>query len=214
MHCVDTGRFSPGAAADRDLRNHGLPGRYGVGCFGRVRHQKGTDLFVDAMIGLLPRYSEWTAFITGRVTAEQQGFADALKQRVKEAGLEDRILFLGEVDAILPWYRRISLYVAPSRNEGFGLTPLEAMATGVVAVASDAGAYGEMIENGTTGAVVRAGDGAALRAAIESYLADPNLAERHGAAALAHVRAHFALEREAAGIGEVYESLWPESARP
>ncbi|MGG2478097.1 hypothetical protein ACNVD4_22235, partial [Rhizobium sp. BR5] len=32
----------------------GLPGQYLIGCFGRVRHQKGTDLFVRAMIELLP----------------------------------------------------------------------------------------------------------------------------------------------------------------
>ena len=53
------------------------------------------------------------------------------------------------------WYRRISLYVAPSRNEGFGLTPLEAMASGSPVVASDAGAYADLIVEGETGFVVR-----------------------------------------------------------
>ena len=73
------------------------------------------------------------------------------KARSRAAGLADRILFLGEVPDIKPWYRRLSLYVAPSRNEGFGLTPLEAMASGAAVVASDAGAYAEMIEPGEDG---------------------------------------------------------------
>ena len=82
------------------------------------------------MIALLPEFPDWTAIVTGRVTAENRDFANDLERRVHEAGLSERIRFLGEVPDIRPWYRRLSLYVAPSRNEGFGLTPLEAMASG------------------------------------------------------------------------------------
>ena len=57
----------------------GLPGQRAIGCFGRVRHQKGTDLFVDAMIALLPEFPDWTAVVTGRVTAEHQAFAGELR---------------------------------------------------------------------------------------------------------------------------------------
>ncbi|MGO8425835.1 glycosyltransferase, partial [Rhizobium ruizarguesonis] len=107
----------------------GLPGRHLIGCFDRVRHQKGTDLFVRAMIELLPQHTEWTAVVSGRVTAEHVAFADKRKADVAAAGLSDRILFRGEVPDIKIWYRRLTLYVAPSRNEGFGRTPLEAMAS-------------------------------------------------------------------------------------
>lgn len=208
MHGVDVGDFHPAATPDDAFSAAGLPGARAVGCFGRVRHQKGTDLFVDAMIALLPRYSGWTAVISGRVTPEHAGFADGLKARIAAAGLSDRIVFLGEVPDIKLWYRRISLYVAPSRNEGFGLTPLEAMASGVPAVTSDAGAYAEMIVEGETGAVVPAGDGQALTAAIEPFLADPARTEACGHAARAHVAARFPLEGEAAGIRKVYEKVW------
>ncbi len=74
------------------------------------------------MIALLPKYPEWTAIITGRTTSEHQSFEDDLKARIAAAGLQDRILILGEVPDIRVWYRRLTLYVAPSRNEGFGLT--------------------------------------------------------------------------------------------
>lgn len=213
MHGVDVERFHPPRGADDEWAASGLPGRYGVGCFGRVRHQKGTDLFVDAMIALLPEFPDWTAVVSGRVTAENRGFAEALKRRVAEAGLGERIRFLGEVADIGVWYRRVSLYVAPSRNEGFGLTPLEAMASATAVVASDAGAYAEMIEPGRTGAIVPAGDGAALRQAIGRYLADPERAAAQGRAALDHVRACFRLEREAEALGAIYEELWTGASR-
>lgn len=208
MHGVDTAHFHPPATeADRG-DGAGFGGTRLVGCFGRIRHQKGTDLFVEAMLELLPRHPGWAAVITGRVTAENQGFADGLKRRIAEAGLSERIRFLGEVPDVGVWYRRVALYVAPSRNEGFGLTPLEAMASGAAVVASDAGAYAEQVEDGVTGAVVAAGDGVALREAIARYMEEPGLAERHGAAGLASVLERFPLEKEAEGIARVYEAIW------
>ncbi|RDJ07425.1 glycosyl transferase family 1 [Rhizobium phaseoli] len=207
QHGVDLSLFHPPETAEDGIAATGLPGRYLVGCFGRVRHQKGTDLFVKAMIELLPRHPEWTAVVSGRVTAEHVAFGDKLKADVKAAGLADRILFLGEVPDIKVWYRRLTLYVAPSRNEGFGLTPLEAMASRTAVVASDAGAYAELIAEGETGSVVTAGDGEALTRAIAPYIADPGLAIAHGENALRHVRANFALEKEANAIGAFYDRL-------
>ncbi|MBX4873326.1 glycosyltransferase family 4 protein [Rhizobium bangladeshense] len=207
QHGVDLSLFHPPETAEDAIAATGLPGRYLVGCFGRVRHQKGTDLFVQAMIELLPQRPEWTAVVSGRVTAEHAAFGEKLKADVAAAGLSDRILFLGEVPDIKIWYRRLTLYVAPSRNEGFGLTPLEAMASRTAVVASDAGAYAEQIVGGETGAVVAAGDGEALTRVIARYLADPALAIAHGDNGLRHVRENFALEKEASAIGAVYDRL-------
>ena len=206
-HGIDLDVFHPPRSADDAMAATGLPGRYLIGCFGRLRHQKGTDLFVRAMIELLPRHPDWTAVVCGRVTAEHQAFGEELKATVAAAGLSDRILFLGEVDDIKPWYRRLTLYVAPSRNEGFGLTPLEAMASQTAVVASDAGAYAEQIVAGETGAVVKAGEYDALRDAIEPYLANPGLAEEHGRKGLEHVHANFALRREAEALERVYSAM-------
>lgn len=207
QHGVDLERFHPPQGAEDTIEAAGLPGKYLVGCFGRVRHQKGTDLFVRAMIELLPHHPEWTAVISGRITPEHKGFADDLKAQIAAAGLSSRIVFLGEVDDIKPWYRRLALYVAPSRNEGFGLTPLEAMASQTAVVTSDAGAYAEMTIEGVTGVVVPAGDGTAMTNAIGRYMADPDATLAAGRKALDHVRAKFALEKEARAIGEVYRRL-------
>jgi len=207
-HGIDVQEFCPPETPGADFAALGLPGRHAIGCFGRVRHQKGTDLFVEAMIALLPRHPDWTAVIAGMVTAENEAFAAVLKQRIAEAGLADRIVFLGEVPDIKAWFKRLTLFVAPSRNEGFGLTPLEAMACGVACVTSDAGAYAEMIEPGVCGEVVPAGDGEALRVAIGGYMGDVPRALAHGRIALERVRARFRLSDEAAGVGAVYEQVW------
>lgn len=210
-HGTDMSAFRPPRDAEDGFAASGLPGKYAIGCTGRIRHQKGTDLFVDAMIRLLPKYPEWTAIITGRTTADNQAFERGLKQKVREAGLAERILFLGDVDDIALWYRRMTLFVAPSRNEGFGLTPLEAMASQTAAVTSDAGSYPSMIRPGVNGAIVPAGDADALTRAVEPYLKDPALAEAHGRNALEFVAANFSLAAEAGAIRAVYERLWAEA---
>ena len=207
LHGIDTQEFHPPVGAEDTMEATGFPGRHIVGCFGRIRHQKGTDLFVRAMIALLPEYPHWTAVITGRVTAEHKSFADGLKAEVEAEGLSDRIVFLGEVPDVKIWYRRITLYVTASRNEGFGLTPLEAMASQTAVIASDAGAYPEIIVPGETGEIVPAGDGEALTRAITPYLADPGKAADAARKGLDHVRENFDIVREASALNEVYEGL-------
>jgi mannosyltransferase len=213
-HGTDFEHFHPSRGGEDDFASTGLPGKYAVGCTGRIRHQKGTDLFVDAMIRLLPHYPDWTAIITGRTTSDNLGFERELKSKIAAAGLTQRVIFLGDVDDIAVWYRRFTLFVAPSRQEGFGLTPLEAMASGTVAVTSDAGSFPSMIRPGINGAIVPAVDGDALTAAIEPYLRDPHLAREQGRAALEFVHANFSLAGEARGIRSVYDRLWTEGERP
>jgi len=207
MHGVDLAHFTPPQAEEDEFAACGFSGDYAVGCFGRLRAQKGTDLFVAAMIELLPLYPQWIALISGRTTPEHQAFVDKLKQQIVAAGLEKRIIFLGEVPDIAIWYRRLSLYVAPSRNEGFGLTPIEAMACQTAVIASDAGAYCEMIGEGC-GRIVSAGDGAALTKAIGEFMAAPAKAKEAGVRALAHVKNHFPLEKEADSLAALYETLF------
>ncbi|MGV3550132.1 glycosyltransferase family 4 protein [Rhizobium sp.] len=204
LHGIDTARFHPA--------EHGTPRRLRIGCAGRIRHQKGTDLFIDALIELLPRYPDWEGEAIGRVTSEHQGFADELRRKIAAAGLSDRLRLADETTEVDAWYRGIDLYVAPSRTEGFGLTPLEAMASGVPTISGDVGAYPEIIVSGQTGAVVPTGNLAAYIAAIEPYLADPDLAREHGRNALAHVRANFDIGNEVAGLDAVYRALVPSGS--
>src|SRR6202045_4681002 len=131
-HGVDTDRYAPSANRAAAFAQTGLPGRYAIGCFGRVRAQKGTDLFVDAMCRLLPRYPDFTAVVVGAITPEQQGFANDLKRRIEAAGLKSRILMTGElpIEEVPRWYQRLTIYAFTSRTEGFGLTLIEAMSAG------------------------------------------------------------------------------------
>ena len=107
-HGVDADRYAPPADRAAAFAEAGLPGRYAIGCFGRVRAQKGTDVFVDAMCRLLPRYPDFTAVIVGAITSDQTAFANDLKSRIQTAGLQSRIVIKGElpIEEVPRWYQR------------------------------------------------------------------------------------------------------------
>lgn len=206
LHGIDTGAFAPGTDEAEALAVPGPAGNHLVGCSGRIRRQKGTDLFVEAMLTLLPEFPDWTAVITGRTTREHVEFQKALAARIAGCGLKERVVFVGEVKDIRAWYARFSLFVAPSRNEGFGLTPLEAMACGTAVVTSDAGAYRELVGKGA-GTVVPAGDLEELTRAIRIYFSDIEMTRQSGVAARQHVLKNFRLENEAGALLDVYRAL-------
>ncbi len=208
-HGVDTDRYAPPPDRAAAFAEAGLPGRYAIGCFGRVRAQKGTDVFVDAMCRLLPRFPDFTAVIVGAVAVEQTAFANDLKKRIEQAGLQTRIVIAGEVpiEDVQRWYQRLTIYAFTSRNEGFGLTLIEAMSAGAALVASRAGAAELVVEDGTTGILVPPGDADALAAALEPLMRDLAACMAMGARGRARVVAQFSLDAEADRIAEVYRTL-------
>lgn len=209
MHGVDTAVYAPPPDRAKAFAESGLPGRYAIGCFGRVRAQKGSDVFVDAMCALLPRYPDFTAVVVGAIVPEQQVFASGLRRRIEAAGLQSRIVITGElaIEEVQRWYQRLTIYAFTSRNEGFGLTLIEAMAAGSALVAARTGAAEFVVEDGVTGVLTPPGDADALAAALEPLMQDPARAAAMGKRARTRVLEKFSLDAEAAAIANVYRRL-------
>jgi mannosyltransferase len=213
-HGVDCNRFRPVESKSAAMREMGIPGKHAIAICGRVRPEKGTDLFVEAMIKLLPNFSDFTACIAGGSSFEFETFQRGLKQKVAEAGLQDRILFMGEIDyqQMPTFLAGMSLCVAPARYEGFGLVPLEAMACGVPVVASRTGCYAEVIVPGESGELVPCGDLTALEEALQRVMASPERLVEMGDYGRRRVKEQFSAELEARKIVEVYHRMWAEAA--
>jgi mannosyltransferase len=209
MHGVDTDVYAPPVDRTAAFAGSKLPGRYAIGCFGRIRAQKGSDVFVEAMLRLLPRYPDFTAIMVGAITPDQMMFANDLRKRIEAAGLPSRIIITGElpIEEVQRWYKRLTVYAFTSRNEGFGLTLIEAMAVGAALVAARAGAAELVVEDGVTGVLTPPGDADALVAALEPLMRDPDAAMAMGAQARQRVLDKFSLDAEAEGIAKVYRTL-------
>jgi mannosyltransferase len=214
-HGVDTELYRPPADRIALFAATGLPGKYAIGCFGRVREQKGTDVFVDAMCRLLPKYPDFAAVIVGAVTADQQGFERVLRAKVEATELDERVIFLGElpIEEVPPWYQRLTIYAFTSRNEGFGLTLLEATAAGNALVAARAGAAEYVVTDGDTGLLVPPGDVDALVAALEPLMREPEQAAAMGRRARERAVRDFGVDGEARAIAAFYETVWQATVR-
>lgn len=212
-HGIDLTRFSPPVDKLKAWRSSGLPGQYGIGVFGRVRPDKGTDVFVHALLKALPQLPGCTAVIAGLAQPQHQAYQQDLQRQIDAAGMTDRIVFLGEVPAgqVHEWYQRCLLCVACPRYEPFGLTPFEAAATGCAVVCSRTGAFDQLAISGQTGEMVDTGDVEGLAQAVLKVMQDPQKALLMGQAAQERVAQHFSLAQEAAGIGRVYQQLFDQA---
>lgn len=208
-HGVDTTRFTPAADRAAAWASLGYGGQYGIGIIGRVRPEKGTDLFVDAMIRVLPERPDFTAIIIGRTMPSDATFEADMRGRIQAADLSNRILFVGEhpPQEMPKIIQSLSLLVAPARYEGYGMTPLEAMASGVAVVASDTGVYGEIIHS-QVGQVVPIEN---LHAVTEAVLGITRLTgklEEMGRAARRTAENRLSLKSEAADYSRLLEQIW------
>lgn len=209
-HGVDVDRFTPADDRQAAWADLGLPGKYGIGIVGRIRHEKGTDCFLDALCRVLPERPDFTGVIIGRAMPTDATFEAELREKIRQHGLTDRIHFLGEQsrDRMPAIMRALSLLVASPRYEGYGMTPLEAMASGVAVVATDTGVYRSIIEPGKTGYVVEIGDNEALTQAIASITQHPERLHRMGTDAREAAVRQLSLEQEIRGYSEIYQRLW------
>ena len=208
-HGIDLTRYQPPSDKKQAWQKLGFPGEYGIGIFGRVRPQKGIDLLVDAAIPLLKKDPAPTIVIVGETTPKFQDYQRQLQTKIDEADLSKRIIFHGNrpSDELPSLFQGMSLVAALSRNEGFGLTVLEAMACQCAVLASHAGAWRDIITEDTHGLTVPCDDLEATSTALTTLL---NRHPEHltmGTAGRAHVKEHYTIAREATSLTEFYKKV-------
>ncbi|APG46416.1 glycosyltransferase family 4 protein [Phaeobacter porticola] len=211
-HGVDTDLFIPAENRRSAWAALGYGGAQGLATIGRIRPEKGTDLFIDTMLRLLPAHPGTVALVIGRAAREHQAFLKGLQTRIAAAGLSDRIIFTGEIPASnLPRVMRaLSLVMQLPRYEGYGMAPLEGLASAVPFVGSDTGYYRAFSAQGKVGTVVPLQATEQAATAAGQLLSAPDrlaVMARAGRDLAVHA---FSAHAEADGIDAVYQELWSE----
>ncbi len=207
-HGINLQAFQPTGAKASLRQQLGLPEGILIGSFGRIRPEKGTDILVDAGLELLKETPDVHLLIVGKVGHDHQGYFRKLQTTIAEAGAGDKFLFREEVPyANIPlWYQALDLFVAVPRWEGFGLTVLEALASGVPCLATRQGIFADILIPGKTGQVADTTPGA-VAAALAELLADitgPHGAYRRVAEAIPTT---YLIEAEAQSLLDLYTRL-------
>jgi L-malate glycosyltransferase len=163
-----------------------------IGCVGRLRHEKGQAILVDAMAEVVK------TFATARLLVVGDGpDANTLKYQTAQKGLQNHVIWCGKTDAerVFQLYSLMDVVAVPSHFEGFGLVAAEAMAAGRAVVASAVDGLAEVVENGVTGILVQPGDSTALAEALIDLFRHPGKAIGMGRNGKERVRNFFSIER-------------------
>jgi glycogen(starch) synthase len=152
---------------------------------GRLVYEKGFQLALDALPGLVERLGDVRFLVAGSGTHEAE-----LKAQADRLGLAEHGTFMGWIgdDVLHSLYRIADLTVVPSIYEPFGLVALEAMASGCPCIVADTGGLREIVPGDeSVGLRFNGGDAEHLEQMVERLLTDDELRESLVAQASEHV---------------------------
>ena len=193
-----------------------LRARWGLGqaplliTVARLVPHKGQDFAIRALAALADEFPELRYLIVGRGHDEQR-----LRDLARELHLTDRVIFAGPLNdsELAEAYSTSTIYLGLSRvdqeinAEGFGISFVEAGASGVPSVAGDSGGVRSAVRDGETGIVVPPTDITAITGAIASLLRDESRRRAMGEAARRAVETHYNWDRVARDAREFTYSV-------
>ncbi|NLG05159.1 MAG: glycosyltransferase family 4 protein, partial [Clostridia bacterium] len=112
---------------------------------------KGQDILIEALALLSDEFPTLECRFAGAPAKDDEADYQSLLQLVDHYGLSKRVAFLGDIKNVSDFLRDIDIFILPSRKEGFGISLIEAMSTGLPCIASDNEGPAEIITDQTLG---------------------------------------------------------------
>ncbi len=129
------------------------------------------------------------------------------EEEARQLGVSTDVFFLGKIDAVAPLLAAADLFLIPTDRESFGLSALEAQASGVPVIGYNVGGLPEVIEHGVTGMLHEVGDVAGMAASATALLTDAARWQAFGSAAAAAATARYSKDAVVAR----YETLYADA---
>ncbi|MEO8725230.1 MAG: glycosyltransferase family 4 protein, partial [Acidobacteriaceae bacterium] len=167
-----------------------------IGFAGRFTRDKGIPELYAAFKKLLRDFPQARLLLLGSF---EDGDPVSAELR-SEIASHPCVILPGFVEDIAPDYQAMDLFVLPSHREGFPVATLEAQASSLPVVTTDATGTRDSVLDGLTGLLFPVGDLSALHAALDTLLRDPELRERMGKTGAQWVAANFSQ-------ADIWESL-------
>lgn len=202
---VDLNRFRP--ADGENLADPVSPGgEVVVGTVGRVEKEKGTLTLLEAMRLLKSSLPAVRLRVAGDIA--DPAYFNRCRDFCRDAGISDRVEFLGHVHPTEDFLRTVGVFVLPSAEaEAFPRAALEAMACGKPIVATDAGGTREAVDEGRTGFVVPVRGPQAMADRLRTLIGSAELRAQMGRCGRRRAEVFFGLERNTELTSRVYDEV-------
>jgi glycosyltransferase involved in cell wall biosynthesis len=168
------------------------------------------EYLIEAVGHVKNTYPDLTCRIAGGTPKGEEAYEAALKKMVRERGLEDSILFLGEIGDIGAFFSSINVYISTSRWEGLPTAILESFAAAVPVIATDVIGNNELVRDRETGILVKACDSDAIARGIGYAFENPSQLAAFAAHALRDVSEKYSIDSMVRKHELLYESLLEE----
>lgn len=216
QHCIDVDHIDPDrvltiyngldlARWSEVAQAHRSEERPLITTAGNIRHVKGHDVFIQAAARVVRQFPNASFSIAGGVL--EPDYYDQLKAMVRDLRLTGHFHFAGEITNLPEYLSHASIFVLPSRSEGFSNAIVEAMAASLPVIATDVGGNGEAVQDHVTGLMVPSEDVGKLAEAIASLLANPAKAKAMGEAGQRRAAEKFTTNAMMEQTTEVYAKL-------
>ncbi len=212
---IDADRFCPAEPGERESARQelGLPADGAIVLYtGRLVSYKGLPLLIEVWSRLVERHPQAYLVLVGEGGADIHSCEDELRARVSGRGKGDpeerlrpipRVVLTGAVERVERYLRAADVFVFPSEEESFGISVVEAMASGLPVVATRAGGLADIVSEESGALPVPVGDGVALEDALERLLRDPELSARLGRNGRRTARERYSIQ----AVGSAYLGL-------
>ncbi len=155
------------------------PGRFVILNVGRLEPQKGQTYLIEAFARIACRHPHVDVWIAGRGQLERE-----LKTQAADAGIADRVKFVGFHEDVAALHAAADVFAFPSMFEGFGNALAEALLAGLPVIASDLDVIRNDVTGGRPAAVLcPPGDAGALADALDRLIGDASARALLGRAA-------------------------------
>jgi glycosyltransferase involved in cell wall biosynthesis len=181
---------------------------YTIGAIGRLSQEKGFDVLLEAVAGLVTEGRDVRLALLG-----EGGLRGRLEDKVKALGLGQRVLMPGYVKSAGNYLSYFKLFVMPSLTEGLPIVLLEAMRAGVPIAASRVGGIPNVLDEGRAGLLLEPGNVEALKRGIAEVIMNPAEAEQRLHAARKRVREEFSSRIMAEKYLEIYRRVVQHSSQ-
>ena len=201
---IDLAEFAPIDETVRaEHRNRfNLGKEFIVGMIARLSDVKGPDILVEAMHGVLKHIPNAKLLLVGEGRMEGE-----LRSMVKRLKLDEHVRFFSIVNQTREMLSLFDIFAMPSRQEGLGLSIMEAQATGLPVVATRVGGIPSLIENGKTGILIEPENSGALTEAIIKLFEDKDRLGTIGIAGRKFIQQNYSSDTMVDKTAKLYKSL-------
>ncbi len=185
---IDLSRFTKGPASEEIYKKYAIPRNVPIVLYvGRIDPEKSLEILVNSFKKLIKKTPKAHLVMVGDGTAREK-----LEKIIKREKISSQTHFIGRVigDDLPQIYRTGTVFVITSKTETQSIVLMEAMASGLPAIAVNAGAVTELVKDGENGFILEPDDTAGIASGINTIISDKELREKMSKNALKMITKH------------------------